>query len=218
MPVETSQPDDQAWQFSYFAAVWVLPGRPSDAKLHERHASPELGTTAPDIARAPSQCFISVQETFHLHSSYTLHKKLGTGGAAGVLSLVSFPPTSRTTMEDRPTRALTRGGFAAFSRASGTKATSSLVNCVDCAHSTIPDHRQGSPEEFLPSAPKGPLLNHPAPSHNWVRQIRYVRRVSPPCVFLVQSLVNVLFMCSLVRSHRPACLCLTAGPPYRRRP
>ena len=100
----------------------------------------------------------------------------------------------------------------------GSGPTSSLVNCVDCAHSTIPDHRQGSPEEFLPSAPKGPLLNHPAPSHNWVRQIRCVRRVSPPCVFLVQSLVNVLFMCSLVRSHRPACLCLTAGPPYRRRP
>lgn len=93
MPVETSQPDDQAWQFSYFAAARVLPGRPSDAKLHERHASPELRTTTSDIARAPSRCFISVQETFHFLSSYTLHKKLGTGGAAGVLSLVSFPPT-----------------------------------------------------------------------------------------------------------------------------
>jgi len=127
---------------------------------------------------------------------------------------------SRTTMEDRPTR----GGFAAFSRAPvvtklilGSGPTLLLVNCVDCAHSTIPDHRQGSPEGF-PSTPKGPLLNHPAPSHNWVRQIRCVRRVSPPCVFLVQSLVNVPFMCSLVRSHRPACLCLTAGPPYRRQP
>lgn len=167
MPVETSQPDDQAWQFSYFAAVRVLPGRPSDAKLHERHASPELGTTASDIARAPSQCFISVQETFHLHSSYTLHKKLGTGGAAGVLSLVSFPPTSRTTMEDRPTRALTRGGFAAFSRASGTKVDSwqwsYLVTCQLCRlrplHNTGPSARV--PRRVPPictkrSAPKPP--------------------------------------------------------------
>lgn len=172
MPVETSQSDDQAWQFSCFAAVRVLPGRPSDAKLHERHASPELRTTASDIARAPSRCFISVQETFHFLSSYTLHKKLGTGGAAGVLSLVSFPPTSRTTMEDRPARALTRGGFAMFSRAPGNKVDFLAVVLprylsivVDCAHSTIPDHRQGSPEGF-PSTPKGPLLNHPVPSHN----------------------------------------------------